>query len=638
MFLYPLFMHKFILTMNILKNLFKGSPLFILFFLLISHSAQSQVVLYNPQELYDEPGGLYDQGLLRDMNVQFYDNNYHNILVNSFFINPSYRIPAQVTIDGETYDSVAIRYKGNSTFCLPNDEGNPKVPYNMDANFWVSGQKIAGYKKIKLANAWMDPTFAKEITATNVYKKYMPSPEVNLLKLNAQGSYIGLYVNTESINKQFLEKHFGEKDGVLFKCDPVQVFCGENEQYGNPDLRWLGQDSSSYYPSYDLKSESGWSDLMDLIYTLNYNYSELDSVLNIDRVLWNFAVNTAILNLDTYNGYYVHNYYLYKTEDGLFQMIPWDFDNSFVGAILGYDYWSPEVVYNYDTYGSQYANGERPLLQKMLSNPLHKRQFEAHLRTVYSETMYNTQGIRDEITALQEVAVIAASQDYNKAFPMSYFYSNVDEAFWAGWGFAGIMSTIEERNGYLLSTPALTNMPPSLSGVDLVNGLVTVQVSSATNVELMATTSPYNSKFVSYPMFDDGTNGDQLAGDGVFSALLPYSSSGLAVKYYIRAQNANAMRLSPERAEYEFYIYDPNVDVPEIETVSYKVYPNPTNGNIYIYAPTNGALECEIYNISGQKLMATSEYGTHASMNLSELQKGVYILRVNGQIHKIVKE
>ena len=59
---------------------------------------------------------------------------------------------------------------------------------------------------------------------------------------------------------------------------------------------------------------------------------------------------------------------------------------------------------------------------------------------------------------------------------------------------------------------------------------------------------------------------------------------------------------------------------------------------VYISSASNGALECEIYNLSGQKLMAASEYGTHASMNLSELQKGVYILRVNGQIHKIVKE
>ena len=68
------------------------------------------------------------------------------------------------------------------------------------------------------------------------------------------------------------------------------------------------------------------------------------------------------------------------------------------------------------------------------------------------------------------------------------------------------------------------------------------------------------------------------------------------------------------------------------------IYPNPTNGNLYIHASMSENLECEIYNLSGQRLMATSEHGTYASMNLSELQKGVYILRVNGQIHKIVKE
>ena len=142
-----MFMYKFKVTMKNHHTPSKANPILVLLLLLISQSTLSQAVLYNPQELYDEPGGLFDQGIVRDMNVQFYDNNYHNILVNSFFINPSYRIPAQVTIDGQTYDSVAIRYKGNSTFCLPNDEGNPKVPYNMDANFWVSGQKIAGYKK-----------------------------------------------------------------------------------------------------------------------------------------------------------------------------------------------------------------------------------------------------------------------------------------------------------------------------------------------------------------------------------------------------------------------------------------------------------------------------------------------------------
>ena len=617
-------------NLNLLKT--------IVFIAIIPLTAKTQAVLYNPQTLYDGPGGLYDQGSISEMNIQFYDANYHNTLVNSFFNYPAYRIPAVISLNGVSYDSVGVRYKGNSTFCLPNDEGNPKVPINLDANYWISGQKIADYKKLKFANAWMDPTFAKEIAATNIYQKYMPSPEVNLLKVKVQGNYLGLYVNTESINKQFMEKHFGEKDGVLFKCDPAQVFCGNTNPGGNPDLKWLGSDSASYYNSYTLKSESGWGELMDLINTLNFNYEDLGNVLNIDRVLWNFAVNTAILNLDTYNGYYVHNYYLYKSEDGLFQMIPWDFDNAFVGAILGFDYWSPEDVYNYDSYGSQYDPNSRPLFQKLMADPLRKKQFDAHLRTIFSETMLDTSSIRNEISDLHEQALLPANQDFNKAFPMTYFYSNVEEPFWSGWGFAGIMSTIAERNNYLMSLPAITSTPPSLSNVDLNNGIVTVIAGNTNEVELMVTTSPHNSKFVPFLMYDDGSNGDAIAGDGVFSAALPYYSTGQAVKYYIRAQNNNAMRLSPERAEYEFYIYDPNAAISEIEEESFKVYPNPSKDVIHITSSSVLSLNCVIYDLSGQKLLEQESFSSSASIDLSSFKAGMYILKINNQIKKIIKE
>ena len=617
-------------NLNLIKTL--------VFIAILPFTAQTQTVLYNPQTLYDSPGGFYDQDVIREINIQFYDANYHNSLVNAFFNNPSYRMPAIVTLDGVSYDSVGVRYKGNSTFCLPNDESNPKVPYNLDANYWVSSQKIADYKKIKFANAWMDPTFVKEISATNIYQKYMPSPEVNLMKLRVQGNYLGLYVNTESINKQFMEKHFGEKDGVLFKCDPAQVFCGGGNANGSSDLKWLGQDSASYYASYDLKSESGWGELVDLIYTLNYDFENLENVLNIDRVLWNFAVNTAILNLDTYNGYYVHNYYLYKTEDGLFQMLPWDFDNAFVGAILGFEYWTPEVVYNYDTYGSQYEANSRPLFQKLMADPLRKKQFNAHLRTIFTETLLDTSVIRNEISTLHELALIPANQDFNKAFPMTYFYSNVEEPFWSGWGFAGIMSTIEERNNYLMGLPAITNLPPSIANVELSNGLVSVVAGNANQVELMVTTSPQNSKFVPFSMYDDGTNGDLVVGDGVYSANLPYYNSGDAVKYYIRAQNNNAMRLSPERAEYEFYIYDPNASIMEEESISYNVYPNPSKDNINITSSSSLPLNCVIYNLSGQKLMEKQSAGSSTSLDLSAFDSGMYILKINDQIKKIVKE
>ena len=56
---------------------------------------------------------------------------------------------------------------------------------------------------------------------------------------------------------------------------------------------------------------------------------------------------------------------------------------------------------------------------------------------------------------------------------------------------------------------------------------------SASILELMATTSEYNSKFQSFVMLDDGTNGDAMANDGIYSVELPFQSSGIDVKFYI---------------------------------------------------------------------------------------------------------
>lgn len=606
--------------------------------LFISSNLKSQEI-YNPQALYDAPEGVFDVSFVREMNLVFEDPNYHSVLVNSFFNAPSYRIPATLNFEGESYDSVGVRYKGNSTFCLPTDQGNRKVPYNIEMNHFIQGQKLENLKKIKLANAWMDPTFAKEITASHIYKKYLPSPEVNLLKLNVQDNYLGIYVNTESIDKQFLQKHFGEKDGVFFKCDPVQVFCGENTANGNPDLKWLGADSASYYNSYDLKSDSGWGTLMELIETINFDFDNLGEILNIDRTLWAFAVNSAILNLDTYNGYYVHNYYLYQTEDGLFQMIPWDFDNAFAGAILGWEFFEPEVVYNYDTYGNQYFANERPLLQKLLNDPLRKKQYNAHLRTILAETLLDTATIRGGINELHNLAYSAVQSDFNKAFSMQQFSSNVEEDLWTGWGFGGIMSMVDARVEYLANLTAMVIPTPEISNMSLNNGVLTVDVELASQVDVMATTSNHNSKFEAFEMHDDGTNGDLIANDNTYTAFLPYVVSGDAVKFYIRAQNSSNMSLLPERAEYEFFIYDPNASIEDNNfSTAVNVYPNPASSILNVSSNETQKLHCELYSMMGEKILEKDFWGANASLNIATLRSGAYILKVNGQSFKVLKK
>jgi len=526
--------------------------LLILLYLPIISFGQS---LYNPQQLYDSPAGFFDEDSIRDIYLEFYDPNYHSYLVNAWYYNPDERIPATLTLNGTVYDSVGVRYKGNSTFCLPNDNSNHKVPYNIDFNYFIDSQKVLGYKKMKLANAWMDPTFVKDITASNIYRNYLPSGEANLVKLHVQGNYLGLYVNTESINKQFTKKHFDEKSGPLFKCDNIDRFCDTANAPASypPSLIYLGNDSTLYYNSYDMKSDNGWEQLVNLIKVLDLDFQNIDSVLNVDRTLWAFAVNSVISNLDTYNGYYIHNYYLYQTKDGLFQMIPWDLDNSFSGAIMGFDYFNQSNIYEYDPYHYG-APGDRPLAEKLLNDPFYRKQYTAHMRTIINEAL-DTAVIRNQINQLQSLAHNAADSDQWKAFSMAQYYSNVESALWTSWGFGGIMSTIDARKQYLLSHPEIALPPPTIYGLNITNNLVTVNAISASTLELMATTSEYNSKFQSFVMLDDGTNGDVMANDGIYSSALPFQSSGLNIKFYIRAQNNDALALLPERAEYEFYTY-----------------------------------------------------------------------------------
>jgi len=522
--------------------------------------------LYNPQDLYESPGGLFDKDSLRSVHVNFQNSNYHSILVDSFFTNPTYRIPATITLNGVAYDSVGIRYKGNSTFVLPNNNGNLKLPYNIDMNYWIAGQKLLGKKKVKLANAWMDATFAKEFTASKIYRKYLPTPEVNLVTLHVQNDYLGLYVNTESINKQFVKKHFDEKNGVLFKCDPVQVFGQTTTTNGEPNLNWLGNDSTLYYDSYILKSAKGWAELLQLINTLNNNTTEIDSILNVDRVLWAFAVNSVIANLDTYNGFYIHNYYLYQTKDGLFQMIPWDLSESFGGALLGGVWSTPNDIYHFDPfYGYTTDATTNPLLYKLLDNPQYYLQYTAHLRTIIDESL-DTAFIRNSITELQNLGYAAANADVNKPFTIAEYHDNVESALWSwSWfyGFAGILSTIDERKPYLLGHPEIMKIPPSIMNVMVNNNLLTAEVFNGTSVDLMATISEYNSKFQEFEMNDSGQNGDALAGDNIYTAPLPFQASGEELKFYIRAQNDMAMQLNPERAEYEFYTYSSTTSILE---------------------------------------------------------------------------
>ena len=197
-----------------------------------------------------------------------------------------------------------------------------------------------------------------------------------------------------------------------------------------------------------------------------------------------------------------------------------------------------------------------PLTYVLFNNEDYRKQYTAHLRTIINEL--DTNNIRSQVNNIQSLAASGVASDPNKLFSLNDFYSNVEDdisfAPWGGYGFGGIMSSLRYRIPYLTNHPEISITPPELFSVNVANNLVSVSALNTSSVSLMATTSSYNSKFQSFNMNDSGSNGDVLANDGIYSCLLPFNS-GNQVKFYIKADNGQAIKLSPERAEYEFYSY-----------------------------------------------------------------------------------
>ena len=308
-----------------------------------------QKILFNPINVHK-------------MHIYFYNENYDKILKDrKDKEDKKYEIAdIDFTIKNKDqveevikFKNVGVRYKGNSTYNRAIENKSPKIPFNIDFNLngdldchdkplypnRLKDQSLLGYNKIKLANSLFDQTFVKEHLGYLFTRDYTPCPltsnievYVNLKKNYEKSSsdcddtLLGVYIMIEAVNKQFLEKNFGNDKGTFFKCDiqgkdsiPTTASGSVNNinnnddfayqadlyKYGDLELKNGKPVNEHYLKAYERKSddndeESDWKNLFQLINTINQekpNFKEIEKILNVDRVLWFFATNMIILQI-----------------------------------------------------------------------------------------------------------------------------------------------------------------------------------------------------------------------------------------------------------------------------------------------------------------------------------------------------
>jgi hypothetical protein len=500
---------------------------------------------------------FYDVDSIQQIEIFFSATNWDAIL-DANVASETYYEADMVIINGVSYTGVGVKYKGNSSY----NPTRTKNPFHLKLDYIVN-QNYQGYKDIKLGNGFSDASFIREVSSYSVLRNYMDAPRCNYAKVYINGNFHGLYTNSQDIGNSFLENHYYSSCGAFVKCNPVNAGPGST----GSSLLYISPDSTQYYNSYEVQSDYGWRELLDFCDTLNNHISDLNSILDIDRALWMLAFNNVLVNLDSYSGAFKQNYYLYRNHQQQWIPTVWDVNMSYGGFTMSglsqltlsqMQTMTPELHLN---------DAGWPLIKNLLSNPLYKRMYLAHMRTLNSENFLSAD-YKNLIGQLRAAIDPIVQTDVNFLYTYTQFQNALTTATGSGMGSAPIYGLMDARATYLSNNTLLNSPSPVISNVTTVpvapNYLdpvtITATVTNATPTTVwMGFRDTKSDRFERVLMYDDGMHGDSAAGDNIYGVSI-YASS-LRIQYYLYAENTTSGIFSPERAEHEFYTLYPNISM-----------------------------------------------------------------------------
>ncbi len=298
---------------------------------------------------------------------------------------------ANITINGETYYNVGLRAKGNTTLSqIANDDTTDRYSFKVKFDEYIDGQTLKGLEKLALNNMMQDTTYMKEYLSYDLLNKMgVSTPAFQYASITLNGEPWGLYLALEVMEESYIERYYGTTGGNLYKPETTNMAknnmpMGRNT--GGADLVYSGDEHSNYSTIFenaifDYTNEEDYDKIIAMIKSLNEDIDDIEKYLDVDEVLRYFAVNTFVVNLDSYASNMKHNYYLYE-QDGICSILPWDYNLAF-GAFQGE---SASNVINFSIDNPVADSLESsPLIGKLLEVEEYKEKYHEYLNEIVQD-------------------------------------------------------------------------------------------------------------------------------------------------------------------------------------------------------------------------------------------------------------
>lgn len=551
---------------------------------------------------------FYDINTIQKIEITFQQPNWDYQLDTAKQGADSYILASQLKINGVVFDSVGVKFKGNSSY----SPTNKKNPLHIELDQYKD-QSYQGINDIKLGNNYKDPSLIREVLGYDILKNYMHCSQSNFAKVYINGVYYGMYSNTESVGKKFYASHFNSSGGTAIKCNPI-VNPSTNTKC---NIKYINNDSSSYFNFYEMKSDYGWNQLVALCDTVSNYQNRIEANLDIDRVIWMLAYNNVMVNLDSYSGAFCQNYYLYKDYTKHFNPTIWDLNMCFGGFPYlgsGTSSMAQLSISSLSTMpiNIHSADVNWPLINIVNSNAQYKRMLVAHMRTITNDYLVNNL-YSNRAQLFQTLIDTSVVNDTCNFFSYSQFQNGLTQNVSVGsYSVPGISNLMNSRLSFLQGTVDFGYTTPTITAVSASNTSPAINSTVSITANVVNTNTVYlgyrnhtQDKFTKILMYDDGAHNDGLAGDNIYGATIGINSGEL--EYYIYAENTNAGMFMPQRAEHEFYVLQTNLPQPNVGEVVINEF---LASNNFGQTDENGKHEdwIELYNTTNTVLNLSGMY------------------------------
>lgn len=314
-------------------------------------------------------------------------------------------IEVGVRFDGIQHERVGVREKGTQSNAFA---WTQKKPLKIVFNEFIENNHHLGTVRINLANAFEDPSFLRDALSLYCLKRLdvvAPSASYGAVHLNEE--YLGLYVLIEQVDQYFLKKQFGEASGNLYKGVGG---CFESTEH-------VGQ---KHFELKSNKSENDRRRLKSFIKLVSDADDQvfadsIEAYLNTEGFLKCMAFDFIGANTDSYVWGRCHNFYIYEKENGQFEWIAWDYNQSF-----GYDLKTQRSL---DLPPNEVTR-EMPLLNRLLAIPKYQVQF----KDAAAETMdlLRSKSTRQFIKQQHDLIDPWVKRDTNAFYPYETFESSLN--------------------------------------------------------------------------------------------------------------------------------------------------------------------------------------------------------------------